>query len=31
MPIVAFYSKNSDLELQNEWEKRLQAHHPLIN
>ena len=31
MPIVAFYSKNSDLELQNEWEKRLQAHHPLVN
>ena len=31
MPIVAFYSKNSDLELQNEWEKRLQAHYPLVN
>ncbi len=31
MTIVAFYSKNSDLELQNEWEKRLQAHHPLVN
>ena len=31
MPVVAFYSKNSDLELQNEWENRLQVHYPLVD
>ena len=31
MPIVAFYSKDSNIELQIEWEKRLQVHYPLIN
>jgi len=31
MPVVAFYSKNSDLELQYEWENRLKVHHPLVN
>ncbi len=31
MPIVAFYSKHSNSELQNEWESRLQAYYPLIN
>ena len=31
MPFVAFYSENSDLELQNEWEDRLRVYHPLVN
>ena len=31
MPIVAFFSKLSNPELQNEWERRLQAYYPLIN
>ena len=31
MPDVAFYSKDSNTELQNEWEKRLRVHYPLIN
>ena len=31
MPIVAFYSKHSDLELQNEWEDRLRVHYPFVN
>ena len=31
MPVVAFYSKGSNLELQNEWENRLQVHYPLLN
>ena len=31
MPIIAFYSKDSDVELQNEWEKRLKVHYPSIN
>ena len=30
MPFVAFYSKHSDLELQNKWENRLRVHHPLV-
>ena len=30
MPIVGFFSKNANIELQNEWEKRLQVHFPLI-
>ena len=31
MPIVAFYSKDSSVELQNEWENRLRVHYPLLN
>ena len=31
MSIVAFYSNHGDVELQNEWEKRLKLHHPLVN
>ena len=31
MPIVAFYSKNSNVKLQNEWEKRLRVYHPFVN
>ena len=31
MPVVAFYSKNSNIKLQNEWEKRLQVYYPSIN
>ena len=31
MPIVAFYSKNSNIKLQNEWEKRLQVYYPFVN
>ena len=31
MPIVAFFSKLSNLEFQNEWESRLQAYYPPIN
>jgi len=31
MPVVAFYSKHSDLELQNEWEDRLRVHYPFVN
>ena len=31
MPVVAFYSENTNEGLQNEWENRLQAHYPLIN
>ena len=31
MPIVGFFSKNASIELQNEWEKRLRYHFPLIN
>ena len=30
MPIIAFYSRNSDLELQNEWENRLKVYDPSI-
>ena len=30
MPIVAFFSKNASTKLQNEWEKRLRIHFPLI-
>ena len=30
MPIVGFFSKNASIELQNEWEKRLRIHFPLI-
>ena len=30
MPIVGFFSKNSTIELQNEWEKRLRTYFPLI-
>ena len=30
MPIVAFYNNNSDADLQNEWETRLQEYYPLI-
>ena len=31
MPIVAFYSKDSDIVLQNEWENRLRVFYPSIN
>ena len=31
MPIIAFYSNNSNTKLQNEWEERLRVHHPLVN
>ena len=31
MPVVAFYSKDSNLELQNEWENRLKVYYPSIN
>ncbi len=31
MPLVAFYSKDDDVKLQNEWEKRLQVFYPSIN
>ena len=31
MPDVAFYSNNSNIELQNEWENRLQVYYPSIN
>ncbi len=31
MPIVAFYSNNSNPDLQNQWENRLQAHYPEIS
>ena len=31
MPVVAFYSKNSNIKLQNEWENRLQVYYPSIN
>ena len=31
MPIIAFYSKDSKVELQNEWENRLKAYYPSIN
>jgi glyoxylate/hydroxypyruvate reductase A len=31
MPIIAFYSKDSNVELQNEWENRLKAYYPSIN
>ena len=31
MPIIAFYSRDSNVELQNEWEKRLKAYYPSIN
>ena len=31
MPVVAFYSNNSNFELQNEWENRLQVYYPSIN
>ena len=31
MPVVAFYSNNSNPELQNEWEKRLKEYNPSIN
>ena len=31
MPVVAFYSNNSNFELQNEWENRLQIYYPSIN
>ena len=30
MPVVGFFSKNASIELQYEWEKRLQIHYPLI-
>ena len=30
MPIVGFFSKNANIDLQNEWEKRLQVYFPLI-
>ncbi len=30
MPVVAFYSRDSNLELQDEWEKRLGAYYPRI-
>ncbi len=30
MPLVGFFSKNSALELQNEWEKRLRIHLPSV-
>ena len=30
MSVVAFYSNNSNLELQNEWENRLKVYDPLI-
>ncbi len=31
MSVVAFYSNNSNVELQNEWENRLKVYDPLIN
>ena len=31
MPVVAFYSKDSNEKLKNEWEKRLRVYHPLIS
>ena len=31
MPIIAFYSKDSNVELQNEWENRLKVYYPSIN
>ena len=31
MPIVGFFSKNANIALQIEWEKRLRVHFPLIN
>ena len=31
MPVVAFYSKDSNFELQNEWENRLKIYYPSIN
>ena len=31
MPIIAFYSKGSNIELQNEWENRLKLYYPSIN
>ncbi len=30
MPVVAFYSNEYSIELQNEWEKRLQVHYPSV-
>ena len=30
MSVVAFYSNNSNVELQNEWENRLKVYNPLI-
>ena len=31
MSIVAFYSNHNDVELQNEWEKRLKEYYPSVN
>ena len=31
MSVVAFYSNNSNIELQNEWENRLKVYNPLID
>ena len=31
MPIIAFYSKDSNIDLQNEWEKRLKVYYPSVN
>ena len=31
MPIIAFYSKDSNVELQNEWENRLKVYYKSIN
>ena len=30
MPVVGFFSKNANIELQNEWEKRLRTHLPSV-
>ena len=30
MSIVAFYSKDSDLELKNDWEDRLKIYYPSV-
>ena len=31
MPLIAFYSKGTSLEIQNIWEKRLKLYMPSIN